>query len=261
VAALAVGCAQGDQGGAAAGALALSRLRRAGTVEVLQVDPDLGRHIGPAQAMVARERLTASSFALAPGRWEPPLRADQPTDLGYLMVDGLLVRRLQVAGRAASELLTAGSLLRPWQQHEHGSLPMQAAWRVLRPTRLVLLCERFQMDASRFPGVLAELQARSVERSRELAALLAIVQEPRLEARLIAVFALLADRMGRRTREGVVVPLPLSQQALGEVIGASRARTCEALRRLQARGALVRRTDPTWLLCEHPGSSLSSQVA
>lgn len=240
-----------------AGVVTLSRLRRAGTVCVLQVDPDLGRHIGPAQAMVANERLRAPSFELGAGRWDPSSRPDHPTALGYLLVEGLLLRRTELVGRAGSELLIAGDVLRPWQQHEHGSLPTHASWRVLRPVRLALLTEQFQMAAAGFPGVLAELQGRSVERSRELASLLAIVQEPRLEVRLLAVFALLGDRMGRRTRDGVVVPLPLSQQTLGEVIGASRARTCGALRRLAKRHALVRRPDRTWLLCEEPASSLA----
>ena len=41
--------------------------------------------------------------------------------LGLLVLDGLIIRRVGVAGRFGAELLGDGDLLRPWEREDAGA--------------------------------------------------------------------------------------------------------------------------------------------
>ena len=56
------------------------------------------------------------------------------------------------------------------------------------------------------------------------------------------------------TTDGVVLPLRLSHELLGALIGAQRPTVTLALRGLTDRGYIRRRPDRTWLLLEPPGA-------
>jgi hypothetical protein len=58
----------------------------------------------------------------------------------------------------------------------------------------------------------------------------------------------LGDRWGHVTREGTVVPLPLSHEILGQLVGARRPTVTIAVRALVASGIIQRRPDGSWLL-------------
>ena len=50
--------------------------------------------------------------------------------LGLLVLDGLLIRRIELAGRFAAELLGPGDLLRPWQEDDEvASVSRTSGWR------------------------------------------------------------------------------------------------------------------------------------
>src|SRR5262245_2333688 len=106
----------------------------------------------------ARQRLVARTLARDPGRWQP-LQGQLPRSfdgwLGLLVLDGLLVRQLDVAGLRCSELLGPGDLLRPWDDDDEdgGTLLCRAGWRVLEPTRFALLDESFAAEAARWPAL------------------------------------------------------------------------------------------------------------
>src|SRR5258705_12434063 len=62
------------------------------------------------------DRLWASALKLQRGPWQPTGQP-QGTHLGYLVLDGLVGRRVGVPERGRSlELLGRGDLFRPWQE-------------------------------------------------------------------------------------------------------------------------------------------------
>jgi hypothetical protein len=58
----------------------------------------------------------------------------------------------------------------------------------------------------------------------------------------------MADRWGRVTPEGVVVPLRLTHELIGGLVGARRAPVTRALGRLADAGTVRRRADGAWVL-------------
>jgi CRP-like cAMP-binding protein len=172
--------------------------------------------------------------------------------LGLLVVEGMLVRRVGMAGRYGAELLSAGDVLQPAQHDgEEATLPFEARWRVLSPLRLAVLDLAWMARMGPFPEVLADLGARIMERSRRLASLLAIAQHHRLEDRLQLLFWELADRYGRVGTDGVRLDLRLTHQLISHLVGAHRPSVSAALGRLEQDG-MVRRAGRGWLLCGPP---------
>jgi hypothetical protein len=111
---------------------------------------------------------------------------------------------------------------------------------------------RFAAEAARYPEVTAALFDRLGERSVRLATTQAISQLTRVDRRLKALFWHLAERWGRVTGDGVVVPLALTHRILGQLVGARRPTVSTALSELSDRGELVRRPDGAWLLRGDP---------
>ncbi|MDX6554241.1 MAG: family transcriptional regulator, cyclic receptor protein, partial [Miltoncostaeaceae bacterium] len=80
----------------------------------------------------------------------------------------------------------------------------------------------------------------------------AISQLTRVDRRLKALFWHLAERWGRVSGDGVVVPLALTHRILGQLVGARRPTVSTALSELASSGELVRRDDGSWLLRGDP---------
>src|SRR3954447_5364706 len=146
-----------------------------------------------------------------------------------------------------------GDLIRPWMA-ERGSdlLGQQVHWHVMADARLALLDRAFGMAVRDFPEVNAMLLDRLNGRLERLATMKAIAQLNMVDRRLMALFWHLAERWGRVTPEGIVVPLVLSHRLLGDLIGARRPTVSTALARVAAEGRLMRRHDGTWLLDGEP---------
>jgi hypothetical protein len=92
---------------------------------------------------------------------------------------------------------------------------------------------------------------RIAEQSERLTTQLAICQLPRVDQRVLAVLWLLAESWGQVTRSGTKLPLSLTHEALGALVGARRPTVTLALGELADRGAVVRQ-DQGWLLLEAP---------
>jgi CRP/FNR family cyclic AMP-dependent transcriptional regulator len=224
-------------------------------VRVLERDPELARGIGAEQFALAARHLVARTLRLEPGVWAPPWDPDGPTDshLGVLVLDGLLLRVQRIGTVAAAELLGAGDVLRPWVTgHEGSSLPAQARWQVLQPTNLAVLDRRFALVAGRWPEIVSELMERTIQRARLLAFQMAIGNVRRIDARLLLLMWRLADRWGRVTTDGVVVPLRLTHGWLANLVGAQRPSVTTALGNLAAAGHIERLDDGSWLLRGDP---------
>lgn len=218
-------------------------------VRVFEYEPDLLRHLGRLDAEAASARTVVEAVSLETGEELSAALPSEPTDLGFLVLDGMLARNVEAFGHRAVELLGAGDFIRP---RGASQLPPPAAvvgdCRALTPARVGLLDRRFEREASMLPGVLAELADRTAARATSLCVQLAIAQLPQLEARLLALFWTAAERWGIVEARGVSVHLPVSQSLLAELTSSRRPSVNSALRRLRDRGDLIASPDGHWLL-------------
>lgn len=219
-------------------------------VLLLDADPDLGARLPDPELAVARRYLRARVEVVEPGPWEPAVVDGGAGQLGLLVLDGVLVRDVSVRGRCCAELLGAGDVLRPWDQLDEidGSVGHACEYEALEPVRLAVLDARLSALLARWPSVIDALFERSLRRVRTLALQFALTQVSGVDVRLHLVLWHLADRWGRVTPDGVVLPLALTHQLLGRLIGARRPSVTSALRRLTREGLVTRTDDGTWLL-------------
>ena len=219
----------------------------------------LGNHERP----LARRELIARELLVRTGAWTP-LTHDLPRAfdgwLGLLVLDGLLVRQTEVNGLRCSELLGPGDLLRPWDETgTDATFESSAHWRALQPTRIALLDAGFARRAARWPSLTAELLQRTVARSRSLSVLLALTQARRADVRLRTLFWHLADRWGRVTPNGIVLPLSLTHDLIAQLTGLRRPSVSLTLGELERAGEIVRVGRARWILGDASARGLASQ--
>jgi hypothetical protein len=220
-------------------------------VQVFEHDPDLIGDLDERTAAHLRQRTVVPRVWLEPGAWAPAATfgaGTPPGCLGLLVVDGLLTKSLRIGGRDCPELLGAGDVLRPWdfeqtEWDEHGR-----RWRVLTPTTLAILDHRFAAIAGRWPTVFDRLLQRTSVRAQGLAFHMALAGVRRAEPRMLMLLSHLADRWGRVTAEGVVLPLPLTHELLGHLACLRRPTATVALHGLMKAGLLTRRANGMWVL-------------
>lgn len=231
---------------------------RAQVIAVLDVDPELAEGL-PAEAVeVARRHAIARMHVVPEGLWDPAAAFGDPyPQIGLLVIDGLVTCEVSIAGRTTTELLGAGDLLRPWDQDAPDLLPTEVHWTVHAPLRIAVLDRAFAALAIRWPSLVDALICRAVKRVRWLSLRLAISQVTRVDERLLILFWQLAERWGRVGPDGVRVPLPLTHETLGKLVGARRPSVTTALSGL-ARDGLVERNADGWLLHGDPEAALEA---
>lgn len=225
---------------------------------LLDIDPDLGEALDDERRERARRHLLVRVVRATAGDWRPESDAfGSDGGLGLLVVDGFAVRRVRLAHRVAAELLGPGEIMRPWQQAgAHAHYPFSAMFQLLGPVTLAVLDLGFLTRAAAYPEVISALFGRTVERARSLAGSLALAQLPAVEDRVLVQLWHLADRFGRVRADGVVLPLKLSHELLGALVGARRPSVTSALGRLADRG-LVMPERVGWLLHGDPPRQLN----
>lgn len=223
-------------------------------MKVLELDPDLAPGLDPSSRAEAVAASEAEVIQLRPGKWDAPSEVP-PGHLGMLVIDGFLARTVRIAGRQSVELLAQGDVLRPWVVlGPTSSIETEASWSVLEPAQVAVLDPEFARRVSPWPQVAAGLMDRLTLRARWLAFALAVSHVRRVDERLMLLFWHLADRRGRVTSDGIVVPLKLSHQAIATIIGAQRPTVSTALGQLRDRGVLARTQNDSWLLRGEPPS-------
>ncbi|HTU87264.1 MAG TPA: Crp/Fnr family transcriptional regulator [Solirubrobacteraceae bacterium] len=220
------------------------------TCHVLREDPGLAHTMSPERRALAEETCTARALNVRRGQWNQS--AGHFADAVALVVlDGLLLRRVSVNGRAGAELLGPGDVVRPWQDAGDAELPRATAWRALRITRLAVLDDDAVQRMADYPELMRGLLERSVQRSGRLAVNMAIVHHPRVEMRLCMLFWHLADRWGCVRNGQTFLPLRLSHTVLADLIAAQRPTVSTVLSRMERRG-IVRPAPDGWLLLTPP---------
>jgi CRP/FNR family cyclic AMP-dependent transcriptional regulator len=228
------------------------------SISIVDADPDLGDLLGAGEYERARREGLARVVRLSPGEWDAPAAHEEAEHhRGFLVVEGLLSRTVNVLGRHCVELVGHGDVMRPWQWDDEGShVRAEVGWSVLEPARLAVLDHGLVLRIVPWPQLGLELFNRGTRRAHHLAVALAISHHQRVEDRLLLTLWHLAERWGRVHGDGIVVPLPLSHQRLADLVGAQRQSVTTAMGGLTRRGAVSRRDDGHWVLHGAPPEEL-----
>jgi CRP/FNR family transcriptional regulator, cyclic AMP receptor protein len=227
-------------------------------ISIVDADPDLGELLDEDERERARRDALARVQQLSRGTWE--VGAAREADVhhhGFLIVDGLLSRNVDVLGRRCIELIGPGDVMRPWSWDEEGShVRAEVGWQVLEATRLAVLDDGLVVRIVPWPQLGLELFNRGTRRAHHLAVALAIAHHQRVEDRVLLTLWHLAERWGRVHPDGIVLPLPLSHQRLADLVGAHRPTVTTALGELTRSRALSRRDGGDWVLHGAPPEQL-----
>jgi CRP/FNR family transcriptional regulator, cyclic AMP receptor protein len=222
---------------------------------LLDLDPSLGELMPSDRRRAAAAALRVDlrhlrRGALDIGRFE----AASPSNLGFLIVEGIVMREVLLGETISGELLGAGDLIRPWNLGGGGELlTTPIRWSVVsEDMRAAVLDRRLAVELAQHPEVNVALFDRLNARASRLAVTQAISQLQRVDVRLLALFGHLAERWGRITPDGVLVPLCLSHRMLGQLVGARRPTVSTAVSQLARSGDLERRPDGSWLVQPQP---------
>ena len=227
-------------------------------ISIIDADPDLGDLLSPGDLARAQREAVTRVSRLSPGAWDAAA-AQEPAEhhRGFLIVDGLLSRTVQVLGKRCVELVGHGDVMRPWRWDDEGShVRAEIGWQVLEETQLAVLDHAFVLRIVPWPQLGLELFNRGTRRAHHLAVALAIAHHQRVDDRLVLTLWHLAERWGRVHRDGIVVPLPLGHQRLADLVGASRQSVTTALGELKRDGVLSRRDGGEWVLHGDPPEEL-----
>lgn len=223
-----------------------------------QLDPELGTGISGVRLAAAERDLVVGLRRLAPGNWRLGRNEfGAEGGIGLLVVEGFLVRRVEVAHRAAGEVLGPGDLLRPWQHDgEHAVYPFSADWRVLDAMLVAVLDRSLAQRLGPYPEVTSALVGRALARSRRVTGQLALSQFGSVRHRVLVTLWHLADDWGRVRPDGIVVPVSLTHEMLGLLVAARRPAVTTALSELAAEG-LVDHDRSSYRLMGDPPTDLA----
>jgi CRP-like cAMP-binding protein len=226
-------------------------------VRLLEADPELSLRVPPSLLSTARQTLTARVLQL--DRGIRPLPSDLGRgSIGMLVLDGLLARDIVLAGKLSTELLGDGDVVEPGSSaREEPLVHYHVSWHILESVQIALLDDRFARKLMQWPQVTASMFERAMRRTQRMAIHQAILQLSPVETRLLVLFWHLAERWGRVSPDGIVLPLHLSHQMLGQLVGCQRASVTTALKAIEMSAAAKRRADGSWLLLESPPDELT----
>lgn len=194
--------------------------------------------------------LHAETIVLGRGEWKPPRQEPQPGHLGYLVLEGIVLREVHVLEECSLELLGEGDLLKPWL--EDAASFAASRWRVPERAKLAVLAPDVYRRLGTSPARIAAISDSAMLRSRALAVFAALTQFRRVEDRLEALFWYLAERWGKVVDDGAVaITLPLTHEDIARLVSARRPSVTTAFGQLAEAGTLVR-TGPAWILRGSP---------
>jgi hypothetical protein len=221
-----------------------------GMVRVLEVDPDLADGLDPEAFAAAERDLVAPTVEAPRGDWDLTRTWEATNaELGLLILDGVIARDVGVGRRVSLEILGSGDVLRPWPTGRHiASMDVSLRFNVLEPVRFAVLDARFAAQAARWPSVLGEVTGRVMGRASSASLRLLIHQVVRIDDRVLMSLWGLAERFGRVTPDGVLLPVPINHTMMARIVGAQRPTVSQAVGELTRRGEVVRLEDGGWLL-------------
>lgn len=207
---------------------------------LLDLDPDLADELDVRLRLAARAAMTARTLDVDAGEVELSdwISAASPGP-GLLILDGVLAGHVRVGDRVAAELIGPGDLIQPIGRHEDDLVMSDTSWRALVESRLALLDGGFAERVLPWPQITRVLLRRAGRRTRALNIQRAIAAQPRLDVRLALLLWHLAARWGKVEPGGIRLPVPLTHQLLGKLVGAERPSVSHALARLAHAGLVT----------------------
>jgi hypothetical protein len=221
---------------------------------LLDLDPELGRRLSPERFAQARMDVRVRVLRRDVGSWSIGDSASSADGyLRLLVVDGVVARDVILEDVISTELLGAGDVIRPGRGDDaERLLEDETTWNVLAPCRVAMIDERCAVALAAYPEISAVLLERVERRAYRLARAQAIVALNRVDRRVLTTLWHLAERWGRMTGDGVLLPLNISHRLLGQLVGARRPTVSTAAAELERQGLVHRRTDGAWLLLGEP---------
>jgi hypothetical protein len=204
-------------------------------VSLLDVEPALGTHLNEEQFREARSACMVSVVGVPRGNWRSHGSGDGVVG-GFLVIRGLLTRRIGVGDRRGAELLGRGDVIYPACPPDERVVVSTSSWRVEKTALLAVLDERFHRSVAPWPRLVVALHERSAIRSHSLLVRLAIADHPQIVRRVHLMLWHLADRWGRPEEDGVFLPLKLSRVTLADLVCSTRESVSRSIAELERRG-------------------------
>jgi CRP/FNR family transcriptional regulator, cyclic AMP receptor protein len=187
---------------------------------------------------------------LAPGLLDIGAELEGLNCFAGVVLEGMLSHRFRLADQTALRLVGPRDVI-SLNTEDRTMLICETDCRVVEPTRIALLGQEVLVGMHRWPRLLPGLHVSMAAQADRLVAQIAVCQLPRVDERVMAMMWLLAEMWGHVTAAGTSLPLSLTHDVLGGLVGARRSTVTLALGQLSDRGALVRQSDG-WLLLEPP---------
>jgi CRP-like cAMP-binding protein len=226
-----------------------------GGIRLFDQDPDLLEVIPEEERPLALRSTVVSAMRLSLGSWDRAT-AGRPR-WGLLILNGVVVAEIGVAGSTAAELLGTGDVVLGANPLTEPIVPMERGWTVIEPGTVAFLDERAEAALRRWPQLAGCLLDRVQRRADRLAMAQAISHLTRVDARVLMMLWLLADRWGRVANQALVIPIRLTHRTLARLVGARRPSVTTAVSQLGERGLISRRDDGSWLVHGAPPEELA----
>jgi CRP/FNR family cyclic AMP-dependent transcriptional regulator len=222
---------------------------------LIEHDPELFAGLDD-KAMHDAQEAIVPAWEVEAGPWEPPVIEVNRAPFGLLLLKGFVARHTVLPDASSIEVLGQGDAMRPWTSFGDSRIDVDVQWEALEKSVIAALDVRFGSVALRHPVIITTLMDRYVSRSAWAALHLAVSHIVGLDKRLEAMLWHLAERWGRVSAEGVIVPLRVSHEFLAKLVGVRRPSVTSALSRLRQEGIVDRRPDGSWLLLGEPPAEL-----
>ncbi|HWT93073.1 MAG TPA: Crp/Fnr family transcriptional regulator, partial [Solirubrobacteraceae bacterium] len=174
-----------------------------------------------------------------------------------VVLSGTVLDESRLADRELAELVLPGEVLLPWAPSPAG-LASERSLHALGDVQLAVLDRQFLRACAAWPQLMVTISRRLNDQEHRVATRGLICQLPRVDQRVLGVLWHLAERIGRVSPDGVIVPLDTTHAELGRLIGAQRPTVSLAVKQLAADGRLQRRSEGGWLLAGEPFDAASS---
>jgi CRP/FNR family cyclic AMP-dependent transcriptional regulator len=217
------------------------------TICLVDVDPAFTQEVPDADLPQARRALVMPTARVPSGNFDlAGVAARHGENALLLLLSGALARDVRVLDRTTTQLFGPGDIVAAESQDPE-CLSARVSFHAEQSGRVALLNGRFHSAARVWPSLSSLVQQRLANQSRRLAVQAAILALPRVESRVLAILWHLADVFGTVRPEGVLVPLQLTHERLGRLVGAQRPTVTLALRRLGEAGDAIR-VPEGWML-------------
>jgi CRP-like cAMP-binding protein len=169
-------------------------------VRLLAALPELGRGVPEEDRPLAWRALVAPVAEVPAGPLEvEAVRAQAGTSRFAIVLDGIVLKTTLLDDRAVTEIAGEADILDLGAEGDPSAVATVTRHVVHRRATIAFIGERFRLAARRWPGLHDALYDQLARQSRRASTHLAILQQPRVDDRITAVFTDLSDRLGRVT--------------------------------------------------------------